>query len=232
MVHVLRSSWWVTILRGLTALGFALLILAHAHTAARAMSAVGDDVLGTYILADGVLCALVVVVMIRCQGHAPPLPFVAGAAGAGFGIYLLFSSPRVSSLGLTLVIGIWALAVGFLALDRGYVLYRTTPGPWVVLALGGGMRLRRRGAAKECGMLLAGAVALAFAVFVLALAATGTTIPLTIVGLFAAAFGYLQLRVGLTLGVLALAAADSMGGTGITVPGGGAAAPEPEGGMA
>lgn len=79
MVHVRRLSWWVTMLRGSTALGFALLF--PAHTPAITVSAVGDaGVLGAAVLADRVRCALAVVVMVRCQGHAPPLIGVAGGS--------------------------------------------------------------------------------------------------------------------------------------------------------
>jgi uncharacterized membrane protein HdeD (DUF308 family) len=201
----LMSTWYTAVLRGVAALGLALLCLAHTS----ATPAYRADVFAAYALADGILCGFGAIALKRRWGRRrSALPLLAGAAGIGIGIYLL-AAPSVSPVALALAMAVWGLAVGLATLDCGYALYRGAPGPCRVVALTSGVRLRR-GAATECGMLLAGAVALAFALVALTLAAAGTAIPLSLVALFAAAFGYLHVRVGLTHGALAVATGDAV----------------------
>jgi hypothetical protein len=197
------ALWYVLVLRGIA--GIALALLCFAHSAA--VPAFRTATFGGYTLADGVLCALAVFTLMNRRERMPPLPLLVGAVGVGFGIYLL-STPRVTPVALALVMAAWGVTVGVVALDTGYMLYRSVPESCRAIAQGSGI-LWRRGLAMECGMLLAGAVALAFAVAALALAAARIAVPLSVVALFAVTFGYLHLRVGLALGMVALTATDS-----------------------
>lgn len=204
MTSMLMSTWYATVMRGVVALGLALLCVAHVL----ATPALRIDAYGAYLLADGIICGLAVIAAAasRHRGRTLSLLALASAAGIGLGIYLL-STPLRTPLMPALVMAAWAVTVGVVALDGGYSLYRSVPGPLHIIALGSGVR-RRRGAPTECGMLLAGAVALAFTVLLFALAAAGIAPPLSLVGLFAVSFGYLHLRVGLVLGMLAVAGGD------------------------
>ncbi|MGH2503877.1 MAG: DUF308 domain-containing protein, partial [Ktedonobacterales bacterium] len=199
------ALWYVPVLRGIAGIVLALLCFAHSATA----SAFRTATFGGYILADGVLCALTVFTLMNRRKRTLLLPLLVGAVGAGFGLYLL-STPRVAQVALTLVMAAWGVTVGVIALDTGYMLYRSVPESCRAIARRSGILLRR-GIAMECGMLLAGAVALAFGVVALALAAAGIAVPLSLIALFAVTFGYLHLRVGLALGMLALTATDSEG---------------------
>jgi uncharacterized membrane protein HdeD (DUF308 family) len=199
--HALVATWYATALRGVAALALALLCVAPLPKT----PAFRAEVFGTYALADGALCGLIAI-MVRDQPvmgrRGGRLPLLAGAVGIGVGIYLL-ATPGEPLMTLALAMAAWGLAVGIVALDGGYALCRFAPGLGRIIALVSGVRVRR-GAAVERAMLLAGAAAVLFASINLAFAAAGTPVSLAFVGLFAAAFGYLHLRAGLTLGVLAL----------------------------
>lgn len=199
------ALWYVPVLRGIAGIALALLCFAHGAAAPTFRTAI----FGGYALADGVLCTLTVFTLMNRRERTLPLPLLVGAVGVGFGIYLL-SMPRVAPVALALVMAAWGVTVGVIALDTGYMLYHSVPESCRAIARGSGI-LFRRGVAMECGMLLAGAVALAFGVVALALAAAGLAVPLSLLALFAVTFGYLHLRVGLALGMLALTATDSEG---------------------
>lgn len=206
MARLPISLWYTSVLRGIIALVLALLCLVHFPAATFRTATFGG-----YTLADGILCALIVFILKDRRRRALPLPLLAGATGVGFGIYLL-AAPRVTPVELALVMAAWGFTVGVVTLDTGYMLYRGLPEPCPVIALRSGILLRR-GVGMECGMLLAGAVAWAFAVVALAFAAAGKAVPLSLIELFAVMFGYLHLRVGLALGMLTLTATDSEGST-------------------
>jgi len=199
MASIQRSSWSVTVMRGVAALCLAFLCLAHASTP-RVFTA---HLFGAYALTDGVLCVLGVSVLHHARVRA--LPLFAGVVGVSVGIYLL-SPPRISLVALALATAAWSFVVGLLALNGGFALYRNRPGSWRLTTLS--RSAQRRGSLVDRELLLAGVLALAFALAVLALASAGTAVSLTFMALFAAMFGYLHLRVGLSLGLCALAATD------------------------
>ncbi|HEX2347890.1 MAG TPA: DUF308 domain-containing protein [Ktedonobacterales bacterium] len=199
MASIQRSSWSVTVMRGVAALCLAFLCLAHASTP-RVFTA---HLFGAYALTDGVLCVLGVSVLHHARVRA--LPLFAGVVGVSVGIYLL-SPPRISLVALALATAAWSFVVGLLALNGGFALYRNRPGSWRLTTLS--RSAQRRGSLVDRELLLAGVLALAFALAVLALALAGTAVSLTFMALFAAMFGYLHLRVGLSLGLCALAATD------------------------
>ena len=186
-------------MRGVAALCLAFLCLAHASTP-RVFTA---HLFGAYALTDGVLCVLGVSVLHHARVRA--LPLFAGVVGVSVGIYLL-SPPRISLVALALATAAWSFVVGLLALNGGFALYRNRPGSWRLTTLS--RSAQRRGSLVDRELLLAGVLALAFALAVLALASAGTAVSLTFMALFAAMFGYLHLRVGLSLGLCALAATD------------------------
>jgi len=186
-------------MRGVAALCLAFLCLAHASTP-RVFTA---HLFGAYALTDGVLCVLGVSVLHHARVRA--LPLFAGVVGVSVGIYLL-SPPRISLVALALATAAWSFVVGLLALNGGFALFRNRPGSWRLTTLS--RSAQRRGSLVDRELLLAGVLALAFALAVLALASAGTAVSLTFMALFAAMFGYLHLRVGLSLGLCALAATD------------------------
>jgi len=186
-------------MRGVAALCLAFLCLAHASTP-RVFTA---HLFGAYALTDGVLCVLGVSVLHHARVRA--LPLFAGVVGVSVGIYLL-SPPRISLVALALATAAWSFVVGLLALNGGFALYRNRPGSWRLTTLS--RSAQRRGSLVDRELLLAGVLALAFALAVLALASAGTAVSLTFMALVAAMFGYLHLRVGLSLGLCALAATD------------------------
>jgi len=186
-------------MRGVAALCLAFLCPAHASTP-RVFTA---HLFGAYALTDGVLCVLGVSVLHHARVRA--LPLFAGVVGVSVGIYLL-SPPRISLVALALATAAWSFVVGLLALNGGFALYRNRPGSWRLTTLS--RSAQRRGSLVDRELLLAGVLALAFALAVLALASAGTAVSLTFMALFAAMFGYLHLRVGLSLGLCALAATD------------------------
>lgn len=186
-------------MRGVAALCLAFLCLAHPSTA-RVFTA---HLFGAYALTDGILCALGVSVLSHARVRA--LPLFAGVVGVCVGIYLL-SPPHISPVALALAIAAWGFVVGLFALNGGYALYHNVSESWRLTVLS--RSAQRRGSLADRELLLAGVIALAFALAVLALASAGAAVSLTFMALFAAAFGYLHLRVGLSLGLLALTATD------------------------
>lgn len=186
-------------MRGVAALCLAFLCLAHPSTA----QVFTAHLFGAYALTDGILCVLGVSILSHFRVSA--LPLFAGVVGVSVGIYLL-SLPHVSLVALALAIAAWGVVVGLLALNGGFALYRNRPGSWRLTTLS--RSAQRRGSMVDRELLLAGVVTLAFALAVLALASAGTVVSLTFMALFAATFGYLHLRVGLSLGLCALTAAD------------------------
>lgn len=186
-------------MRGVAALCLAFLCLAHPSAAL----VVTGRFFGAYALTDGILCALGMSALTHAHVSAPPL--LAGVVGVSIGAYLL-TPPRISPVALALAIAVWSIVVGVLALNGGRTLHRAITRSWRLTVLG--HSARRRGLAPDRELLLAGGVALSFALAVLALAAAEAAVSLTLVALFAATFGYLHLRAGLSLGFLALTATD------------------------
>lgn len=196
MASVFISTWYVTALRGVVALCFVLLCLAQA----RAAFILHSDTFSMYALADGALCSLTVILAKGRRGIRKLA--LSGAAGLAVGSYLL-STPNTSMAARAIALAIWSLAVSVVALNAGYRLYQSVPSSRRIIGQASGV-WRRYSSAMENGLLLAGAVALAFAATVLALSMSGKAVTVVLAGLFAGVFGYLHLRVGLSLGVLAL----------------------------
>jgi hypothetical protein len=197
MTNRLIRSWPLTALRGVGALILALLCLDRA-VALKIGSTRATDVFTIYIFADSVLCGLIVT---GARGRWGNILLVLASAvcvgGAWFALPHAALEP-LSILGLTA----WGLAVGLVGLNGGYALRSSVPGPRQVLMQATGVRLRR-GPTTEYGMLLVGAVALVFTAIILGLTAEHASISLSLIALFAAVFGFLNLRTGLALGLLA-----------------------------
>jgi hypothetical protein len=167
-------------------------------------SARATGVFTIYIFTDSVLCGLIVTSARGRWGNTLLVVASAVCVGAAW-----FAVPRaalapLSVLGLTA----WGLAVSLVALNGGYALWYSVPGPRQVLAQASGVPVRR-GATTEYGMLLVGVVTLVFTAIVLWLMAEHASISLSLIALFAAVFGFLNLRTGLTLGLLAISKVDT-----------------------
>jgi uncharacterized membrane protein HdeD (DUF308 family) len=176
----LRRSWYLSGLRGVAALLASLLVLTRPEW---------YSVFGAYLLADGLLCSAS---MLFGAGSGR-LPFlVGGAAGLIAGALTVYTPLQWLQLEFMPVAG-WALIIGCTTLCAGItVLFHRQVIWWPP----------RSRARHECWwpLIAAGLAALAFAALLLLppVERAGELKPL--LGLFAATFGYLQLRGGLSLG--------------------------------
>jgi hypothetical protein len=172
--------WYLSILRGVAALLAALFVLTRPGWYSG---------FGVYLLADGLLCSA----FLLCGAGSGMLPFlVSAAAGVMAGALSLYSPvPRLHLESKPLAA--WALILGFTTLGVGITLLSERQVHW--------WRPRRK-AADECWWPLAaaGLAALALAVLLLLPEGKGPLELRPLLGLFAATFGYLQLRAVLSLG--------------------------------
>lgn len=201
MTSMLVSTWYLTALRGILAVCFVLLCLVQASID----TFVHVDTFGVYALADGSLCALSGIAAKGRRGSLVLLP--SSIAGLTVGLYLI-SASSVTAMTRAAAIAVWSLAAGVSALNIGCRLFLLVPSSLRVIELAIGAWVRR-GAAMEWGIVVAGVDAVAFATIALALSISGRALPVALIGLFIGIFGYLHLRVGLSLGILALSAQTS-----------------------
>ncbi len=194
VVHV----WWVATMRGVAALTVALIVLLQSHASMTMVTAA----LGAYILADSVI-ALLGALMVGF-GVCGALLLTEGLVGIMAAMASLSESHtaphNIHAAQLPMIA--WALVIGTV---EAYIGVR------VGLELSAFWRSRRDDnlprryllpPARAC--LLSGAIAVAFAVSLLALPMASAGIAVPVIGLFAAALAYLRLRGGLTLGALRL----------------------------
>jgi hypothetical protein len=202
MTNKLINSWPLSALRGVTALVLALLCLDRAPRLDIG-STRATDVFTVYIFIDSVLCGLIVT---GARGRVGNVLLVLASAVCVGGAWFALPHTAVASLSI-LGLTAWGLAVSLVALRGGYALCYNVPGPRQLLMQATGVRIRR-GATTEYGMLLVGVVALVFTAIILWLTAEHASISLSFIALFAAVFGFLNLRTGLTLGLMAFSRAE------------------------
>ena len=195
-------AWWVAMMRGVAALTIALFVLVQPHISmTRATVA-----LGAYILADsviivfGVVCGAIAAGLGMCGALLLTESFV-GMTMALASLSETRSAPYNVHAAQVPIIA-WALVIGIAEVWTGIQIGRGSP--TFQETQHASDQPAQASFSPERAYLLAGAVALAFAVALFALPMTSAGIAIPILGLFTAAFGYLHLRGGLALGILRL----------------------------
>ncbi|HEX5159854.1 MAG TPA: hypothetical protein VFW17_21780 [Ktedonobacterales bacterium] len=188
----LTHAWWIAMLRGMAAITIALIVLPQSHISMTTVTAA----FGAYILVDGVvaliggiavglgLCGLVLLV----EG----LVGVIVAAVCLSDIRLAPHTIHVAEIPMVAWAGVMGIAEAYLGIRFGREL-PASQGATHHSAL-----------PPERAYLFAGVVTIAFAILLLILPMTSAGVAVPVIGLFAAALGYLRIRGGLALGSLHL----------------------------
>ncbi|HEY1389658.1 MAG TPA: hypothetical protein VGF38_14040 [Ktedonobacterales bacterium] len=188
----LTHAWWVAMMRGIAAITIALIVLSQAHVSMTTVAAA----LGAYILVDGIvaltggiavglgMCGLVLL--------AEGLIGVTVAAVSLSDIRIAPHNIHVAEIPMVAWAGVMGVAEVYIGIQFGRELSANR----------GAIHRYALPPARAC--LLVGVVAIAFAVSLLILPMTSAGIAVPVIGLFAAALGYLRIRSGLALGSLHL----------------------------
>ncbi|HWA60661.1 MAG TPA: DUF308 domain-containing protein [Caulobacteraceae bacterium] len=166
MSEALAHSWWAMALRGIAAVVFGL--AAVAAPAASLVSLV--LVFAGYMFADGLFALIGTVQAARHNGHWGLMGLLALADFAAAAVTVI--SPGITVLAFGLLIGAWAFAAGVFCLIGAVRLHQDHGRLW--LALGG-------------------AAAVVFGVLMLLAPMAGAVVLTWELGVFALAFGVLQL---------------------------------------
>jgi uncharacterized membrane protein HdeD (DUF308 family) len=194
----LIHAWWVAMMRGIAALTIALVVLLQPQSHV-SMSLV-TTALGAYILVDSVIALSGVIVL--GLGVCGMLLLTESLVGLIVATASLSEAPHtalhtIHAAQAPLIV--WAFMIGIAEAYTGIRIGRERPAfqrnplynNWTAWSPGR-------------ASLLAGVVAVTFALALLALPMTSAGIAVPVIGLFAAALGYLRIGGGLTLGALRL----------------------------
>ena len=173
LADVLSRNWLVLLVRGLIAIAFGVLVL----VISRVLLNVLILPFGTYVLADGILGAGIVLGERAGRGHWWVL-LGWGLAGVIIGI-LTFFLPPGSARDFMIYIAIWAVVTGVLEIMTAVHLRKKLGAEWL--------------------LVLAGVISVAFGVSVMVLSGAGAFVLSRVIAAYAGTFGIL-------LGVLALGA--------------------------
>ena len=189
----LTHAWWIAMMRGMAAITIALIVLLQAHISMTTVMAA----FGAYILVDGIVALIGgIAVGLGLCGLVLLAEGLVGVTVAAVSLSDIRTAPHTIHVAEIPVIA-WA---GVMGIAEVYIGVRF-----------GGELPVNRGAIHHSALpperayLFAGVVAIAFAVslLILPMASAGVAVP--VIGLFAAALGYLRIRSGLALGSLHLA---------------------------
>lgn len=192
----LVHAWWVVMLRGIAAVTIALIVLLQSHVS-MTMVAVA---FAAYIFADSVICLLGVLVTGFCVCGA--LLLTGGLVGIAVTVVSL-SDTRAAPQNIhaaQIPMMIWAFVIGAVEVYSGIRFGLEMP--MFQRSQFRDHQLARYSLPPERAYLLAGVVAVVFAIALLALPMTSAGMAVPIIGLFAVAVGYLHIRGGLTLGTM------------------------------
>ncbi len=129
LARVLSRYWWMTLIRGVIAVLFGILLFTWPQISLAALVLL----FGAFALADG-LANVVTAVGGREEHESWWVLLLAGLAGIGVGI-LTFFNPGVTALALLIYIAIWAIATGLLEIVAAIRLRKEIEGEfWLVLA--------------------------------------------------------------------------------------------------
>lgn len=167
LADALSRFWWMTLLRGVIAILFGIMILAQPGISLVALVLV----FGGYALADGI-ANVVTAIGGRKNNEGWWMLLLGGLAGIGVGILTLFS-PGTTALALLFYIAIWAIATGLLELVAAIRLRKEIEG--------------------EIWLGLAGIASILFGVLLAARPGTGALAVLSIIAVYAIVFGVILL---------------------------------------
>ena len=165
LASVLSEKWWVLLLRGLVAVGFAVVVWTRPGLSLASLVLA----FGIFALADGILAVFTALASRRDQDHWWIL-LLWGLAGVGAGI-LTFLAPGITAIALLFYIAVWAIVVGVLQIIAAIKLRREIEGEWL---LG-----------------LAGVVSILFGVLLIANPAVGALAVLWMIAAYALVIGIL-----------------------------------------
>lgn len=184
--------WWVAMVRGVAAITFALIVLLQSHVSMTTVTAA----LGAYILVDGIVALTGgVAVGLGLCGVVLLAEGLVGVTVAAVSLSEIRTAPHNIHVAEIPVIA-WASVMGIAEVYMGIRFGQEAPA--------------NRGAIHRSALLparaylLAGAIAITFAVSLLMAPMTSAGVAIPVIGLFAAALGYLRIRSGLALGALHL----------------------------
>jgi uncharacterized membrane protein HdeD (DUF308 family) len=188
----LTHAWWVAMVRGMAAITIALIVLPQSHISMTSVIAA----LGAYILVDGIVALTggIAVGLGLCGVVLLAEGFV-GVTVAAISLSDIRTAPHNIHAAEIPVIA-WAGVMGIAEVYTGIRSGRELP------ANRGATPRSALPPARAC--LFVGTVAIAFAVSLLILPMTSAGVAVPVIGLFAAALGYLRIRSGLALGSLHL----------------------------
>jgi uncharacterized membrane protein HdeD (DUF308 family) len=162
---ILSRNWWLTLLRGLVAIGFGILVFAKPQISLQVLV----YLFGVYALVDGIL-GVSLAVEARKAVDSWGVLLLWGLLGIGVGI-LAFWRPDITALGLLYYIALWAIATGVLEIAAAVRLRAVIKNEWL--------------------LILAGLVSVAFGVWLIARPDTGALAVLYAIGFYAILFGVL-----------------------------------------
>jgi uncharacterized membrane protein HdeD (DUF308 family) len=174
MLEVLSRFWWTLVLRGVLAVGFGLAALIWPGITLRVLV----WLFGFYAVVDGLLALAALLVGGRLASGRRGWLIVEGVVGIAAGLFT-FLWPAITALVLLYLIAAWAVVTGLLELVAAVRLRRELRGEWL--------------------LALAGILSVVFGVFVAARPGEGAIAIVSVVGVFAIAFGVALLVLGARL---------------------------------
>ena len=130
MTPVIRTNWWVLVLRG----AVAILLAVAAFTLPGATVAAMTTLFGIYALIDGTLAIILTVRAVETHGRWGGFVFE-GIVGLLFG-FAAIATPLAVAAVLVQVIAIWALFTGVLEIVAAFQLRRNIQGEWILILVG------------------------------------------------------------------------------------------------
>jgi uncharacterized membrane protein HdeD (DUF308 family) len=164
---ILSRNWWLTVLRGLVAIGFGILIFAKPQMSLQVLV----YLFGVYVLVEGIL-GVSLAIQARNTIDSWGWLLLWGLLGIAVGI-LAFVKPDITALALLFYIALWAIATGVLEIAVAIRLREVIKNEWV--------------------LILAGLLSVAFGVLLIARPDAGAVAVLSLIGAYAIVFGVLLL---------------------------------------
>ncbi len=130
MLVTLSRSWWVTVLRGVLAIGLGIFAWGRPDLFWGSLVLV----IGVYLVVDGLFT-----IGAAIQGTTSDrwLHLLEGVAGVGLGA-VVFAYPDLAGTAIVIVVGVWAVVTGILEILSAYRLRKEIDDEWF-LGIGGAL---------------------------------------------------------------------------------------------
>src|SRR5262245_20548415 len=167
--NILSRYWWMTLLRGVIAILFGIMVFASPGISLASLVLV----FGAFAFADGV-GNVITALGGREEHESWWVLLLSGLAGIGIGL-LTFFNPAVTALALLFYISIWSIATGFMMIVAAVRLRKEIEGEfWLALAgvasvLFGMLLMARHGEGALTVLWLIGSYAIVLGVFLVML---------------------------------------------------------------